>query len=120
VSVSVQFIRGLDEEISEISLGRAKQSGNRVVKLTFNRLQAMEKLRSFTSGVEYVWLEDEEGEIQVTPKSIKFFYKNDDDLARVDCSFEVHTAELYARVERFIERYTQSNGLEFEAPETTT
>ncbi len=113
MTISVQFIQGLEETITEISLRKIKQTGMRVVVLVFERMQAMENMRSFTAGSDSLWLRDEEGELQVFPKGMKFYFKNDDDLARVECSFEVHSDDLFARVMRFLERYAAANGFEF-------
>jgi len=115
VTISVQFIRGLDEEISGVSLRQRKDSPNKIVMLLFERCQAMEKLRSFTNGVDSLWLEDEEGEIQVFPSGIKFFFRNDDDLAKVECSIELRTELEYERVKRFLHRYAEAHGFQFES-----
>jgi photosystem II Psb28-2 protein len=115
VTISVQFIRGLNEEITGVSLRQRKDSPSKIVMLLFERCQAMEKLRSFTNGVDSLWLEDEEGEIQVFPSGIKFFFRNDDDLAKVECSVELRTATEYERVMRFLHRYAEANGFQFES-----
>jgi len=111
VTISVQFIEGLEETISEVSL--RKRATTKVVVLIFERLQAMEKLRSFTQGSDSLWLRDEEGEIQVFPNGMKFFFRNDDDLAKVECSFEVGSDEILERVMRFLNRYAEANGFQF-------
>jgi photosystem II Psb28-2 protein len=108
-------MRGLDEEISGVSLRKRKDSPNKIVMLLFERCQAMEKLRSFTNGTDSLLLEDEEGEIQVFPSGIKFFFRNDDDLAKVECSVELRTEEEYERVMRFLHRYADAHGFQFEA-----
>jgi len=113
VTLSVQFIEGLEEEISGISLRRNKVSGKKSVVIIFERLQAMEKLRSFTKGSDSLWLRDEEGDMQVFPSGMKFFFFNDDDLAKVECSFDVQSDEVLERVLRFFNRYAEANGLQF-------
>ncbi len=113
-AVSVQFIDGLDEEISEISLRKRRNSSTKIVILIFERLQAMEKGRSFTNRIDTLYLRDEEGEIQVTPSGIKFFFADDDDFAKAECSFEVNSEAAFERVMRFFNRYAEANGFEFQ------
>ncbi|WP_218080701.1 photosystem II reaction center protein Psb28 [Anthocerotibacter panamensis] len=115
MAISVQFIQGLEEQISEISLRKARTTATRIVVLTFERLQAMERLRSFTQGSDSLWLEDEEGEIQVFPSGMKFFFRNDDDLAKVECTFEVTSEEVFERVMRFLNRWAEANGFQYNA-----
>ena len=115
VTISVQFIQGLEEEITGVSLRQRKDSPNKIVVLVFNRMQAIEKLRSFTNGVDNLWLTDEEGQIQVFPSGIKFFYRDDDDLVKAECSIELRSEEEFERVMRFLHRYAEAHGFQFES-----
>lgn len=114
MTTSVQFIEGLDEEISGVSLRKQKNTNTQIVVLSFQRLQAAEGLRSYRSRVTHLWLRDEEGEIKVSPSGIKFFYVGDDDLSKVECSFEVDSEEVFERVMRFLHRYAEENGFEYQ------
>ncbi len=116
VSVSVQFIKGLDEEIGGISLRKGRSSGTKTVVLFFERVQAMEKGRSFVNKIETLNLCDEEGEIQVVPNAMKFHFINDDNLSQAECSFEVNSDEAWERVMRFLHRYADEQGFEFQEP----
>ncbi len=115
MTVSVQFIDGLDEEISGISLRQRRGSSGKVVVLTFERVRAAEKGRSFTNQVDTLWLRDEEGDIQVTPNGIKFVFVDDDTLSKAECSFDVESEEAWERVMRFFHRYAEAHGFEFQA-----
>lgn len=117
MAVSVQFIKGLDEEISGISLRKGRQSGTKSVVFLFERVQAMEKGRSFINKIETLSLCDEEGEIQVIPNGMKFQFVDDDNLSQAECSFEVNTEEAWERVMRFLHRYADAHGFEFQAPQ---
>lgn len=116
MSVSVQFINGLNEEISEISLRKGRDSGKKIVVLSFERVQAMEKGRSFVNKIDTLSLQDEEGEIQVIPNGMKFHFVDDDNLSKAECSFEVNSDEAWERVMRFLHRYAEAHGFEFQAP----
>ncbi|MGA7954570.1 MAG: photosystem II reaction center protein Psb28 [Gloeobacterales cyanobacterium] len=115
MTISVQFIQGLEEEITGVSLRQRKDSPNKIVVLVFDRIQAIEKLRSFTNGVDNLWLVDEEGQIQVFPSGIKFFYRNDDDLVKAECSIELRSEEEFERVMRFLHHYAEAHGFQFES-----
>ncbi|MBC8120686.1 MAG: photosystem II reaction center protein Psb28 [Gemmatimonadaceae bacterium] len=114
VLATVQFLTGVKEEISEIKLRQGKESGKRIIVFIFEKLRAMEKLRSFSAGAECMLLTDEEGDIRVTPRSVEFFFKNDDDLARMECSFEIVNTSEWQRLRRFMDRYAESNGMGYE------
>jgi photosystem II Psb28-2 protein len=115
MSVSVQFIQGLDEEISGISLRKRRDTGTKMVVLFFERVAAIEKGRSFVNQVDKLFLRDEEGEIQVSPNGIKFTFVDDDTLSQAECSFDVHS-EAWERVMRFFHRYADVHGFEFSEP----
>jgi photosystem II Psb28-2 protein len=115
MSASIQFIEGLDEEISSISLRKRRSSDTKIVVLFFQRLAAIEKAHSFTNKIEVLLLRDEEGDIQVSPSSIKFSF-DDDELAKAECSFEVDSNAAWDRVMRFFHRYAGSHNLEFVIP----
>ncbi len=59
---SVQFIEGLDEEISGISLRKKRDSNIKIVVLFFEKLQAMERLGAVRNQITNLWLK-EMGEI---------------------------------------------------------
>lgn len=94
VTISVEFIEGMSEEISGISLRK--------------------RPNSFGNKVEHLWLKDEEGTIQVSPNGMKFIFVDDDELSNAECTFEVHSQEQFYRVMRFFHRYADAYGFEFQ------
>lgn len=115
MKASVQFIQGIEEEISKISIRKRRDSGVKVFVLTFDRVQAAERLRAYSNQIQGLWLRDEEGAIQATPHHVKFLFVGDDDLAKVECSFEVNSDQEFDRVMRFLNRYAEVHGFEFQA-----
>lgn len=115
MTVSVQFIQGVNEEISGISLRKRRNSETKIVVLTFDRLEAIERFRSFGNSVENLLLQDEEGEIRVRPSGIKFIFADEDELSKAECSFEVYTELEFDRVMRFLNRYAAEKGFEFQS-----
>jgi photosystem II Psb28-2 protein len=62
-----------------------------------------------------LWLRDEEGQIKVTPSNVKFFYAENEDLSKVECYFEVYSEDIFERVMRFLNRYADENGFQFQS-----
>ncbi|AMW26685.1 MULTISPECIES: photosystem II reaction center protein Psb28 [Arthrospira] len=115
MSTSIQFIDGLDEELGGVSLRKRRDSNTKIVVLVFNQLKAIEKLRAYRKQISHLWLRDEEGEIRVSPTGVKFFYVGDDELSKAECTFEVHSEDIFGRVMRFLHRYADDHGFEYNA-----
>jgi len=116
---SIQFFAGVFEELSNVSLRRTPSSGKRIVLMTFEQLQALEKFNSFTKqSLNSMLLSDEEGEISVTPSSTQFIFggAEGDELQRVECKFEIERDDHWERFMRFMHRYAEANGMAYGEP----
>ncbi|MGF1676940.1 MAG: photosystem II reaction center protein Psb28 [Rivularia sp. (in: cyanobacteria)] len=114
---SIQFFAGVNEKLGNVSLRRNPNTGKRIVLMTFDQMQALEKFNSFTKkSLNTMLLTDEEGEINVTPSSTKFIFAGDegDELKRVDCQFEIEQDDHWDRFMRFMHRYADANGMAYE------
>lgn len=115
-SPSIEFFDGIHEELSNVSLRRDQQTGDRIVLMSFNHLRAIENFQSYTNRFsKALKLTDEEGRIDVQPDSVQFVFggPEGDDLQRVDCKFAVTQAEHWERFMRFMHRYANANGMEY-------
>jgi photosystem II Psb28-2 protein len=113
---SIEFFQGVAEELSGVSLRRNKRTGIRNVLMIFESLKALEQFNSFTKGsAQNLSLIDSEGEILVTPHSLKMIFGGDegDELKRVECIFEIESDSHWERFSRFMDRYAEANGMEF-------
>ena len=113
---SIEFFKGIAEDLSGVSLRRNKRTGIRNVLMTFESLNALEKFNSFTKGsARNLSLIDSEGEILVSPNSFKVIFGGDEgnELKRVECKFEIESNSHWERFTRFMERYAEANGMEF-------
>lgn len=113
---SIEFFQGVAEELSGVSLRRNKNTGIRNVLMIFESLNALEKFNSFTKGsAEKLSLIDSEGEILVTPTSLKIIFGGDEgnELKKVKCEFEIEADSHWERFTRFMDRYAEANGMEF-------
>jgi photosystem II Psb28-2 protein len=113
---AIYFFEGVPEELSNVSLRRGRHSGVRSVLLQFTQLKSLERFNTFTKKFNnYVRLVDEEGEIQVTPSSTKFFFggMDGDEFQRLDCTFEIEQEDHWERFMRFMNRYAEANGMAY-------
>ncbi|MCP2729455.1 photosystem II reaction center protein Psb28 [Limnofasciculus baicalensis] len=113
---SIQFFEGINEELSNVSLRRSRNSGVRNVLMTFKSLKALEKFNSFTKRFSNsLMLIDEEGTISIEPSGVKFIFGGDegDNLERVDCKFEIEEEDHWERFMRFMNRYAEANGMAY-------
>lgn len=114
---SIEFFVGLAEDLENVSLRQQKDTEIRTVFMTFKKLKAIEKFKSFTRRTYGdLRLIDDEGVISVEPSSMKFIFAGDegDDLRRVECSFQLSQDEHWERFMRFMNRYANANGMEYQ------
>ncbi|MGF1539299.1 MAG: photosystem II reaction center protein Psb28 [Pleurocapsa sp.] len=119
VTPSIEFFQGVPEELSGVSLRRNKNTGVHSVLLIFESLKALEKFNSFTKGsAQNLRLIDSEGEILVTPSSVKMIFGGDegDELKQVRCTFDLDADDHWERFTRFMDRYAAANGMEYGEP----
>ncbi|ERN42187.1 photosystem II reaction center protein Psb28 [Rubidibacter lacunae KORDI 51-2] len=116
IAPTIEFFRGIPEELSNVSLRREKRTGLRNVLMTFERLNALERFNSFTKEFsQSLSLIDSEGEIAVEPDSVRFFFAGDegDELRRVECKFAIERDDHWDRFMRFMQRYAEANGMAY-------
>ena len=116
MTASIEFFKGIPEDLTNVSLRRGKDSGNKIVLMTFDTLKAIEKLNSFTGRSHgNLLLLDTEGEINIEISQLKFIYGGfeGDELQRVECSFEIDNDDHWQRFMRFMNRYAEANGMEY-------
>lgn len=113
---SIQFFEGISEDLSNVSLRRNRNSGNRIVLMTFDTLNALDRFNSFTKRFNNaIKLIDSEGEISIEPSSVQFIFggPEGDDLQRVECKLEIDRDDHWERFVRFMDRYAEANEMEY-------
>ncbi|HEY9620757.1 MAG TPA: photosystem II reaction center protein Psb28 [Crinalium sp.] len=116
---TIQFFEGLNEELSDVSLRRNRNTGARTVLMTFKQLKAIERFQSYTKRFKKaLHLIDSEGDILIEPDSLQILFggPDGDDLVRVDCTFEIQQDDHWERFMRFMHRYAEANGMEYGEP----
>jgi len=113
---TIQFFEGISEELADVSLRQNRSTGVKSVLMVFKKLKAVENFNSFKNRFSNaLQLIDSEGEITVTPSDVKFIFggPEGDDLARVECKFEIDHEDHWERFMRFMNRYAEANGMAY-------
>jgi photosystem II Psb28-2 protein len=113
---TIQFFEGISEELADVSLRRNPSTGVKSVLMTFKQLKAVENFNSFKSRFSNALrLVDSEGEITIEPSGVKFIFggPEGDQLARVECKFEIDLDDHWERFMRFMNRYAEVNGMAY-------
>ncbi|MEL7316291.1 MAG: photosystem II reaction center protein Psb28 [Cyanobacteria bacterium J06559_3] len=113
---TVEFFDGISEEISNVSLRRDRATGDRIARLVFERLKAIEQFQSFRSRFsKALKLTDSEGVITIEPSGVKFIFggPEGDDLKQVECTLAIDRDDHWERFMRFMHRYADANGLAY-------
>lgn len=120
---TVEFFDGITEEISNVSLRRDRTTGDRLVLLIFERLQAIEQFQSFRSRFsKALKLTDSEGVITIEPSGVKFIFTGPegDDLKQVECTLAIDREDHWDRFMRFMHRYADANGMAYGEAEASS
>lgn len=115
----VQFYEGIPEIISDVSLRLDQATGDRIVRLTFDQLEAIEQFKSFRNQFsKALKMIDEEGVITIEPAGIRFIFggPEGDDLDRVECTLEIDREDHWDRFMRFMHRYAEAHGMIYGEP----
>ena len=117
IEPTIEFFEGLPEELSDVSLRRSKQTGDRIVVMIFEKLQALDGFNSYRGEFrKALHLRDSEGIIEVEPDVLKMIYGGDeeDELRWVECKFAIPRDDHFERFMRFMNRYAAANGMAYE------
>ncbi len=117
VAPTIEFFEGIAEELSDVSLRRNRQTGERIILMVFEKLQALERFNSFTNEFrKALVLRDAEGAIAVEPDGLKIVWGGDegDELRWVECKFAIARDDHFERFMRFMNRYAAANGMAYE------
>ncbi|MBT9315932.1 photosystem II reaction center protein Psb28 [Leptothoe spongobia] len=118
---SVQIFKDIPEEISGVSLRRDPSTGIHIAVIRFEALASIEHFLSFRkSSRNALHLIDTEGEILIMPSGVKMFYGDieGEDLKGVECKIEIDQDDHWERFIRFMHRYAEANGLDYNETES--
>lgn len=105
---TIQFSRGMDEDsVPEVRITRSKSGTQGTATFLF---QSPKALTTSTEAITGMYMIDEEGEIITREVKAKFINGQPDGL---EALYLMRNAEEWERFMRFMERYSEANGLAF-------
>jgi len=107
---SIQFIQGTDEQtIPDVRLTKSRDGTNGVAIFTFEQPSVFDSSAEL-GDITGFYMIDEEGVLQSVDVSAKFVNGKP---ARIEAKYVMRTPRDWDRFMRFMERYSQANGLQF-------
>ncbi|KAF7069083.1 hypothetical protein CFC21_074759 [Triticum aestivum] len=107
---SIQFIQGTDEQtIPDVRLTKSRDGSNGVAIFTFEQPSVFDSSAEL-GDITGFYMVDEEGTLSSVDVSAKFVNGKP---AAVEAKYVMRTPRDWDRFMRFMERYSQSNGLQF-------
>ncbi|MEG3861923.1 photosystem II reaction center protein Psb28 [Microcoleus sp. herbarium12] len=105
----IQFSRGMDEDsIPEVRLTRSKSGAQGTATFLFENPKALSS--TSTQDITGMYMIDDEGELLTREVKAKFVNGQP---AGLEALYLMRSAEEWERFMRFMERYSQANGLGF-------
>lgn len=105
----IQFSRGIDEEaVPEVRLTRSKTGAQGTATFIFENPKALSS--TSTEDITGMYMIDEEGEILTREVKAKFINGQP---AGLEALYLMRSPEEWDRFMRFMERYSEANGLGF-------
>ena len=107
---SIQFIQGTDEQtIPDVRLTKSRDGTNGVAIFTFEQPSVFDSSAEL-GDITGLYMIDDEGVLQSVDVSAKFVNGKP---ARIEAKYVMRTPRDWDRFMRFMERYSQANGLQF-------
>lgn len=107
---AIQFIQGTDEQtIPDVRLTKSRDGSNGVAIFTFEQPSVFDSSAEL-GDITGFYMIDDEGVLQSVDVSAKFVNGKP---ARIEAKYVMRTPRDWDRFMRFMERYSQANGLQF-------
>ena len=107
---AIQFIQGTDEQtIPDVKLTKSRDGTNGVATFTFDEPSVFDSSGEL-GDITGFFMIDEEGTIQSTDVNAKFINGKP---AKIEAKYVMRSPKEWDRFMRFMERYSNANGLQF-------
>ncbi|MBD2105215.1 photosystem II reaction center protein Psb28 [Leptolyngbya sp. FACHB-261] len=107
---SIQFARGVDEEVTNVRLTRSKDGLRGTATFFFEKPRVMNDADVDNRDITGMWMIDDEGELVTRTVNAKFVNGQP---AGVEAIYRMDGSDEWERFMRFMERYAASNDLGF-------
>jgi len=110
-NAAIQFVRGLDEKVvPNVKLTRARDGSSGVASFVFKNPNCFDASTAAQGEVTGMFLTDEEGEVSTTDVNAKF---SNGKPQSIEATYVMTSPDQWDRFMRFMERYSEANGLGF-------
>jgi photosystem II protein len=103
---TIQFLPGVDEEVSDVRITGTKYDNRKAATFYFTNPKI-----NTGDGVKGMQMQDEEGILETTDVRSKF---TNGEFSGLEAVYEMGTEEEFERFMRFMNRYAETNGMEFQ------
>lgn len=106
----IQFIQGIDEQtIPDVRLTKSRDGSNGVATFVFNEPSVFDSSGEL-GDITGFFMIDDEGVLQSVDVSAKFVNGKP---SRIEAKYIMRSTQAWDRFMRFMERYSDANGLQF-------
>jgi photosystem II protein len=106
MAATIQFLPGVNEEVSDVRITGTKYDNRKAATFYF----ANPKINT-GGGVKGMRMQDDEGVLETTDVRSKF---TNGEFTGLEAVYEMTTEQEFERFMRFMNRYAESNGMEFQ------
>jgi photosystem II 13kDa protein len=110
MTAKVQLARGIDEEVSDVKLTRAKDGSTSTAKFIINSPNCLSPENSGTADITGLFMIDDEGELVTRNVNAKFINGQP---AGIEAIYKMEGENEWARFMRFMDRYAEANDMGF-------
>mmetsp|Transcript_38538 Transcript_38538/g.44915 ORF Transcript_38538/g.44915 Transcript_38538/m.44915 type:complete len:151 (+) Transcript_38538:80-532(+) len=110
---SIQFVKGLEEKVvPNVKLTRSKDGSSGVASFNFANPNCFDASTAKEGEVTGMFLVDEEGELTTSDVNARFANGKPQS---IEATYVMTDRDMWDRFMRFMERYSEANGLGFNA-----
>lgn len=111
MKVKIQFIKGFDEKVlPDVRLTRSKDGSTGTATFKFKNPNILDKSTSKEGEITGMYLIDEEGILETRDVNVRFVNGKPE---AIESIYIMKSPEDWDRFMRFMERYSEANGLVF-------
>jgi photosystem II 13kDa protein len=103
---TIQFMPGVNEEVSDVRITGTKYDNRKAATFYFSNPKI-----NTGGGVRGMRMQDDEGTLETTDVRSKFV---NGEFTGLEAVYEMTTEQEFERFMRFMNRYAESNGMEFQ------
>merc|ERR1719491_2889585 len=112
-AASIQFVKGLEEKVvPDIKLTRAKDGSSGIATFKFQNPNVFDASTAAAGEITGLYMIDDEGEFSTSDVNANF---SNGKPQSIEATYVMISPEQWDRFMRFMERYAESNGLDFKA-----